>query len=185
MSTPITLTLGPQDGTLTLHTGAEGRAAKMGHALTIAMTDWSAEVALEGGQPTAVSFRTRLASLDVVKGDGGLKPLSDKDKRTVKDSALETLDAAKHPEVTFTGRDVTARDGGYEIAGELVIAGVTRALSMQVVVSREAGRARVSAEVPVVQTEFGIKPYSGLMGGLKVRDRVDVRLEATAADPGV
>jgi len=32
--------------------------------------------------------------------------------------------------------------------------------------------------VQVVQTSFGVKPYSGLMGGLKVKDAVEVRLSA-------
>ncbi len=179
-----TLTLGPAEGSLTLHTGAEGRAAKAGHALTIAMTVWSAEVTFDGARPTGVSFRTALASMDVVKGEGGLKPLSDKDKRTVRDSALETLHAAEHPEITFSSSQVTDRAGGYTVEGQLCIGGSARPLIIEVGVVREGGRATVEAVVPVVQTEFGIKPYTGLMGGLRVRDRVDVRLTATVADPG-
>ena len=35
----------------------------------------------------------------------------------------------------------------------------------------------------VVQTNFGVKPYSGLMGGLKVKDAVEVRLSAVFPEP--
>jgi hypothetical protein len=34
-----------------------------------------------------------------------------------------------------------------------------------------------------VQTSFGVKPYSALMGGLKVKDAVEVRLSAVFPEP--
>jgi len=178
-----TLTIGPAQGSLTLHTGVEGRAAKAGHALTILLTDWSATVTLDGPQPTALSLRTALASLEVVSGEGGLKPLSDKDKRTVKASALQTLSAADHPEVTFASRSITAREDGYDVEGEVVLAGVAAPLVVGLKVHRAGGTAIVEALVPMVQTQFGIKPYTGLMGGLRVRDRVEIRLSVTVGDP--
>lgn len=172
-------TIGPEQGSLTLHTGVEGRAAKAGHSLTIVLTDWSATVTLQGSDPTAVTLRTALASLAVRSGEGGLKPLSDKDRRTVKASALETLSAAKHPEVAFESTAVSARAEGYDVEGALSLAGVTRALRFSLVVGRAGDVVSVEALVPIVQTEFGIVPYTGLMGGLRVRDRVDVRLAVT------
>ena len=36
---------------------------------------------------------------------------------------------------------------------------------------------RVSATIPVTQSEWGIKPYRGLMGALKVRDDVEIVLD--------
>ena len=39
-----TLRTGPDDGTLRLHTGVEGKAARLGHDLVLALDDWSAEV---------------------------------------------------------------------------------------------------------------------------------------------
>ena len=170
-----TLTIGPEHGTLTLRTGVEGRAAKAGHALTVAMTQWSATVDLAGEQPTAVTLRVPLTSFEVVAGEGGLKPLSDKDKRTIKDSALETLSADRHPEIVFTSRSVTATADGYRLEGDLEVAGSAQPTVVDVTVAGGAA----SATVPVVQTAHGVKPYTGLMGGLRVRDRVDVVLSAT------
>jgi hypothetical protein len=42
-------------------------------------------------------------------------------------------------------------------------------------VGNEGGRARSS--VTVTQSEWGIKPYRGLMGALKVRDDVEIVLD--------
>lgn len=178
-----TLTIGPEHGSLTLHTGVEGRAAKAGHALTLRLTDWSAAATLEGPELAGLTLRTALISLEVVSGEGGVKPLSDKDKRSIKASTLETLTADRHPEVSFTSSSVTARGDGYEAQGELVLAGVAAPLVVGLSVERSGGTARVEALVPVVQTQFGVKPYTGLMGGLRVRDRVDVRLSVTVPDP--
>lgn len=177
------MTIGPEHGSLTLHTGVEGRAAKAGHALTISMNDWSGTVTLDGAEPTAVSFRTPLSSLEVVSGEGGVKPLTDKDRRTIESSALDTLSAKKHPEVTFESRSIRSRNGGYDIEGVLNVAGSTANVTAALDVQHNGGNAKVETTVPIVQTELGIKPYTGLMGGLRVRDRVDVHLSVTVPAP--
>jgi hypothetical protein len=41
----------------------------------------------------------------------------------------------------------------------------------------------VTGTIPVTQTAWGIKPYRGLMGALKVRDDVEVVVDARLA-PG-
>jgi hypothetical protein len=40
---------------------------------------------------------------------------------------------------------------------------------------------RITGTIPLVQSEWGIKPYRGLMGALKVRDDVEVILDVAAA----
>ena len=174
-----TLTLGPHSGTLTLHTGVEGKAAKMGHNLTIELGDWSAEASLDGDVPTAVRLRAGLASLRVVRGEGGMKPVSDKDKASIRENALSTLQASAHPDVTFVSTSIRPAAGGYALDGELSIAGTSRPATVEVVVADGGDHWTVTGGAPVVQTEYGVKPYSTMMGGLKVRDRVDVRLEAS------
>ena len=53
--------------------------------------------------------------------------------------------------------------------------GATRPLGAQL----EAGDdGRVRGTIVVRQTEWGIKPYRGLMGALKVRDDVEVVIDA-------
>lgn len=48
--------LGPDDGTLTIHTGVGGRAARMGHRLTIAMNSWQIDVDWADGAPARVAL---------------------------------------------------------------------------------------------------------------------------------
>ena len=175
------LTAGPADGTLSLHTGVEGRAAKLGHALTIALSDWSATAELDGETLTSVEVVATLSSLSVVSGTGGVKPLSDKDKASIRDNALETLKAGAHPTVRVTSTSVTPTTGGYDVAVQVSVAGVDRPAVLAMTVAPEQGRVRVSGSTGIVQTEHGLSPYSAMMGGLKVSDRVEVRLDVTVA----
>ncbi len=178
-----TMTIGPDEGTLTLHTGVEGRAAKMGHNLIISMSDWSATATFDGSEPTELSFRTAVSSLEVVSGEGGVKALTDKDKRTIKDSALDSLSDSKHPEVTFQSRAISAKGDGYEVDGDLTVAGSTQPCLVELSVQRTGGVATVDATIPIVQSEYGVKPYSAMMGGLKVKDRVEVQISAKVSEP--
>jgi len=65
---------------------------------------------------------------------------------------------------------------GYAVQGELSIGSETRPVSFELKV---AG-GRISGLVPVAQREFGIKPYSALMGALKVRDEIEIVVDAPA-----
>lgn len=174
-----TLTIGPEHGSLMLHTGVEGKAAKAGHRLAIAVTDWSATVTFEGDDPTSVSLRAAVGSIQVVSGEGGLKPLSDRDRATIVSSALETLAAAKFPEATFASNSVKTSADGYDLDGEATLRGTTGPVRASLRVQQADGNATVDATVPVVQTEFGIKPYKGMMGALRVTDQAEIRLAVT------
>lgn len=114
-----------------------------------------------------------MGSLVVREGTGGIKPLSDRDKREIVVTARKTLGADRHPEATFTATDFKpAPGGGGEISGTLTLAGRARPIALRV---SESGPGTYQATASVVQTQFGIKPSSGFLGALKVRDAVDVQ----------
>ena len=65
---------------------------------------------------------------------------------------------------------------GDAVAGELTMAGATRPVTLRL----ETTGGRIRATIPLVQSEWGIKPYRGLMGALKVRDDVEIVVDAPA-----
>ena len=69
------------------------------------------------------------------------------------------------------------RDAGGRLAieGDLTMAGTTRPVTAEVDVADDG---HVTGTIPVAQTGWGIKPYRGLMGALKVRDEVEVVIDA-------
>jgi polyisoprenoid-binding protein YceI len=167
--------LGPQNGTLKILTGVQGAAARLGHRLTIQVADWSAHVDMTEGTPVAVDLRADLNSLKVVAGRGGASPLTPVDKQVIRRNAARTLDARRHPAVTFESAAVSLEGPRLQVAGRLTIHGVTRDLTAVLEVTDR----RVEGVIPVTQSDFGITPYSQVFGQLRVRDEVQVVLDVT------
>ncbi|MCU1588706.1 MAG: YceI family protein [Frankiales bacterium] len=162
-----------ENGELTLRTGRQGVGSKVGHDLTIRVGQWSAEATVDGNVVFDLRVVADLTSLQVVTGDGGLKPLTDKDRKTILSNAADTLGTRAHPELVFVSSVPHRAEGTNTLTGDLTLAGVTKSQQLAVLVT---GRA-VLARGEVKQTDFGIKPYSGLLGALKVRDMVEIQAE--------
>jgi polyisoprenoid-binding protein YceI len=174
-------TLNPDDGELLVRTGVAGRAAKMGHRLTIAMKRWQATVRWSGGEPVAAQLTVDVDGLDIRHAEGGLTPLSGPEKILVRSNALRQLGAERFPWICFDADTIDRSQDGYRLAGTLQIRGKTRA---QVIALRAEDLGdvwRLSSQAVVRQSEFGVKPYSLLMGSLKVADDVTVSFTAQRA----
>jgi polyisoprenoid-binding protein YceI len=180
-------TLDASDGELVVHTGVAGRAARMGHRLTIVMKRWQATVGWAGAEPVTAELIVEIDSFEVLRGEGGVKALSGPEKVLVKSNAMKSLDAAHYPQIRFiadgAGQMAKIADG-YRLTGMLHIRGRSRE---QVIDLRteDLGEAwRMSVESAVRQTDYGIKPYSLLMGSLQVADEVSVSFTAVHAKDG-
>lgn len=169
--------LNPEHGRITLRTSRDGLAASAGHDLTIDVSRWSGELTVTGDlAPASLTVSVDLGSLVVRAGSGGIKPLTDKDKREIVATTQKVLSVDRHPEASFTATGFSpAADGsGGTIDGTLTLAGQTGPLGLEV---RQVGPDRYVARATVRQTSFGIKPYSGFLGALKVSDPVEVEAE--------
>jgi polyisoprenoid-binding protein YceI len=170
-------------GRIVLHTFRDGLAAQAGHDLTIEAGRWAGELTLNDDlSPAALDVQVDMGSLTVREGTGGLKPLSDRDRREIAVTARKTLAADRHPEATFTAAEFQPdADGGGLIKGTLTLAGEARPLWLRV---RQTGPDRYHATGEVMQSEHGIKPYTGFFGALRVRDAVDVDADVDLSEPG-
>lgn len=172
-------TLDASSGELQIRTGVAGRAAKMGHRLTIGMRSWKATVAWQGGEPTTAELVVEVDSLEVLKGEGGVTPLAGPEKGVARSNALKSLDAKKFPQIRFSAEDITTTAAGYRMVGTLEIHGTSRPQTVDLTVQDRGDSLALAAEVPVKQTDFGVKPYSLLMGSMKVADEVTIAFSAT------
>jgi polyisoprenoid-binding protein YceI len=162
--------LGPGDGTLRVHTGRSGAAAKAGHDLVIEVTDWQAT--LEVGDGTRVELTADPASLRVIEGTGGIQALGDDDIAEIHKTIVG--DVLGREQIAFRSTAVEAGDGALAVQGDLTLAGATRQVSFDLHVAD----GRLLGTAVVTQTDFAIKPYSTLFGALKVADEVEVALDA-------
>ena len=172
-----THSLGPGNASLQVRTYREGVAAKAGHDLIIDVTSWDATVEV-ADEPAGWSIELNAdpRSLEIREGLRGVKPLTDKDRVEIRKNIDEKV-LGSHP-VHFRSSGVRAADDGgrLTVEGALSMGGSTRPLTADL--SVEEGGA-ISGTIPVRQSEWGIKPYRGLMGALKVRDEIEVVLAAS------
>ena len=186
-----TFRLGPDSGRVVIETSRAGLAARAGHDLTIEVTRWSARVAVpaegDGGLAAAtISAELDLGSLEVREGTGGAIPLTDRDRREIKNQMGKILGSGT---ATFASSRIIPSGSllapggttppnppasGGAIEGTVTLNGQTQPARLQVTGS---GSGRYRGSATLVQTGFGIKPYTGFFGALKLRDEVVVEFE--------
>lgn len=169
--------LGPSNGDLTITTDAAGPAARLGHRLIIAVTAWTAQVSWSNGEPSGVDLTFELDSLQVREGRGGLKPPSGPEKALARSNALKSLEAKKFPRGAFRADTIEKTADGYRLIGVLDLHGASRDRVIDLHVEDHGDAWGLSCEAEVTQSDFGIKPYSLMMGALKVADQVTVSFD--------
>lgn len=168
--------IGPEQGELLLHTSREGLAARAGHDLTIGVEDWTGTIdAAEDVAQSVIDVTADVSSLRVVSGTGGAKPLSERDKREIAANARKALGSDANPQVRYVSTSIDVSGSSGVVHGEFTINGVTRPVDLTV---EDLGDGRYRAAATIVQTDYGIKPYTGLFGALKLADEVGVSIEA-------
>ncbi len=165
-----TYTFGPESGTLAVRTGRTGAAAKAGHDLVIDVTAWHAT--LEVGAQSSLALDADATSFRVRQGTGGMQALDDDDKAGI----AQTIDEeVLHGQgITFHSTAVQVDDSRLSVAGELTLVGTARPIAFELAVAD----GKVSGNVVVKQSDWGITPYSTLFGALKVADEVEVVVDA-------
>jgi hypothetical protein len=131
-------------------------------------------------QPDGIRGRFDPASLRVVcatvGGQDAPGALSERDRREIEATiAREVLDAQSHPRIEFRADlPVLAGAAGLRLEGMLALRGRERPLTIDV---RSEGD-RAVALASIHQPDFDIRPYSAMLGALRVRPDVGVRLTA-------
>ena len=179
---PGTYNVDQTNGKLLLHTGRQGMAAKVGHDLVIEAARWNATVTIDGDPSRSeVKATVDARSLEVREGKGGAKPLTDKDRKDIKSNMFDLLKISTAPDITFQSTSVTADGGKVQLSGDLSVAGSSQPVTFDLAV-QEGNTVRLTGDVTITQSRFGIKPFSAMMGALKVKDAVEI--EADVRLPG-
>jgi polyisoprenoid-binding protein YceI len=163
--------LGPENANLVVKTYREGMAAKAGHDLIIEVTDWEATLEV-GDDPkqSRLELSADARSLHPREGLRGVKPLSDRDRKEIRKNIDEKVLGGEA--IGFASSAV--EESGprrLSVRGDLTLRGVARPASFELEVGADGS---VAGTAELVQSDWGIKPYRGLMGALKVRDSLEV-----------
>jgi polyisoprenoid-binding protein YceI len=169
----------------TVFTYKEGLLSPIAHDLKIAVTRFTVTVTPDGDSAFALQaeFDASSPRVRTAMRDGLEAPqlLSESDRRKIEHNIVsEVLAAASYPKIGFTGlvRRGEEAHAPLPIVGKLTLHGRTREL----VTSARQVADRFVAEVTLHQPDYGIKPYSALLGTLRIRPDLTVRLALPSGD---
>jgi YceI-like domain len=169
-----------------VYTYKDGLLSAIGHDLVIRVGRLAVTV---DAATLAVEARFDAASLRVVSaahpGDPGQTgrtrariPLGEGDKRKIEGTIRDEVLASRlYPEARFSSTTVTPVNGGFHVEGTLTLRGRPRPVALD---ARPEGD-RLTAEITLHQPDFGIAPYSAMLGALKLEPSVKVRVSLPRA----
>lgn len=172
-------------GTSTVH-DYKSQATKLDVTFTCDPALWP--TAATGSDAIEGLIRAKgVSAIDVVVGVTGLRSGKDGlDKNMYK-----ALLAEKHPEIRFKlvayefGAAHDTAGTAIDARGTLTVAGVDREIAIPATLRREGDTLRLRGSVPLLMTQFGIKPPKMMLGTIKTSDKVVVHVDLVigAADP--
>lgn len=92
----------------------------------------------------------------------------------------DVLDTAAHPLIRIESVALTGPPWAPTVSARVTLRGTMRDLSFPAAVVRAGDSLVVIASFPIRQSDFGIKPFSALNGGLRVRDALEIRVRVVA-----
>jgi polyisoprenoid-binding protein YceI len=186
-----TFRVDPERTRLAVRVYREGVGSRLAHDHVVEATEVTGRVEYDIDRPEAGSIivEVRTASLRAdepaarrrlgVEGDLSDSQRADVDKAM---RAPDQLDVARHPTIRFVStRVVSEGDGKVRVSGQLTLRGVTRDVSFPATVALESGTLRARATLTFLQSSFGYRTYTALLGAIRNRDDVTLHVDLVAS----
>ena len=159
-----------------IFTYKEGVLSSLAHDLRINVTSFSISV---GGKDHFIDahFDARSLRVDCAMENGRERPgllsasdRSDIDNNTIKD----VLHTESHPDILLLSSSVRKEEENYLVKASLTLSGRTQEISFGV---RKEDSKRYVADVRLHLPDFGIKPFSALLGAIRIKPDILVHIE--------
>jgi polyisoprenoid-binding protein YceI len=140
----------------------EGLLTSFGHDVTLRVTNLSLDVGDDGGITADFDPSSLRVTTDI----------SESDRKDIEKNAVKVLESGKYPTIQFRSVSVALDGVRARIEGDLTLHGVTSPISVEAL---DDGQ-RWNATIVLDQRKFGIKPFSAMLGALKVKPEVEVTI---------
>ena len=107
-------------------------------------------------------------------------PQSDKDGTRKNMLKPEVLDGDNYAEVKLRSAKVGGTPEAPQLTAHITIKDASHDVEVPVKIAVEGARLRASGEFDILQTDFGIKPFSVALGALEVQDRLHIKFTIIA-----
>ncbi len=157
----------------------DGVLSAIAHDLKISVDRGSLTFEEEGDPRVEATFDPQSLRVVCARKDGRDMPsaLGPGDRKKIEANIQkDVLHTKKHGEIRFVSRSISRDGDRATLTGDLTLHGRTQPLT---VTARKEGDAWIT-EVPLHQPDFGITPYSAMLGTLKIQPTVRVVLRVPA-----
>jgi polyisoprenoid-binding protein YceI len=150
----------------------EGLLSAVAHDLEISVNRFTLELADDLSRVEA-TFDPRSLRVEHSLHDGERRAVAERDRRTIEGNITDdVLEVRRYPDLRFVSSSIARNRDRATITGSLTLHGRTRPLTVEAAL--EGGRWR--ARVRLHQPDFGIKPYSAMLGTLRIQPDITVEL---------
>lgn len=107
-------------------------------------------------------------------------PQSDRDGTRRNMLKPEVLDGEHYPQVKLQSAKIGGTLQAPQVAARITIKDATREVEVPVKVAIEGAKLSANGEFDILQTQFGIKPFSVALGALEVQDKLHIEFRIVA-----
>ena len=160
-------------GDFHVFTFKQGLLSPLAHDLRLSLRRFIIEIE---GDDVKGKFWPATLRVDGVMKKGRCDPdgLKDHHKREIQGNITrKILMTDRHPQAVFEGKREEGAQGAWRVSGTLEIKGKRAPLSLDVVTEN----GRLKANVELVQTKWGIKPFKAVGGTIKIKDALRIEFE--------
>jgi polyisoprenoid-binding protein YceI len=178
-------TIDSKSSKIEIQVAREGFFKAFGHDHLVSAAKFTGEIHFNSAkvEDSSVSFSVDAKSLTVV--DPGE---SEKDRKEVQDTMLgeQVLDTARYPQIQFSSSSVRVLSNksgemSLQVEGTLGLHGAKKTVVAPVHVRlADDGTLTADAEVPLLQSEFGITPIKIAGGTVRVKDKLKLTFHFVA-----
>lgn len=117
------------------------------------------------------------------EGEGFASAVSEKDRQGTRANMLgeKGLDAAQFPFLQLSGKVAANSPSALTLNININIHGQSRSLTTEANITENADGLTVAGSFEVLQSDFGVEPFSALLGRLRVLDEVKIKYRIVAS----
>jgi len=180
----------PQASVLHIYVYRGGTFARLGHNHVMTSKSMTGRVWMRSPLPGS-GFELSFPVADLIVDDPDARraagadfppDIPDADKEGTRKNMLrkEVLDAETYPNVTVQSAAVDGSLPTPKITARITIKNASKDVAVPASIAMNGDRLTASGEFDILQTDFGMKPFSVALGALEVQDRLHVRFNLVA-----
>lgn len=190
-ATGRTYNIDPQSSSITLRLYRAGVLSVLAHDHVLVATGIAGRLTLDEKEigRSSLQLSVPVASLDIDNPEQRVKEKftskigkSDVEKIRAIVMSADYLDEPNYPRVTVTAVEVAGELPTLNVGLSVRIKQVDKVYRVPTQISRDNDTLRATGELFLLQSDFGMKPYSSLLGTIAVQDPVQIRFEIVARE---